>query len=267
MNVSFWNTHKNNDINEFIMEMIIEKSIDVMILAEYTDNINKLINELYIHGEYYDEITPIACKKIKMLYKKDISIQINNDCSNYVSIDIKRYSLAFELFAVHFPSKLYTSNDNRELIAGALKNDIEEYDKSIIVGDFNSNPFDKAMSALSGLLALPTKEYTKREVQGIKRNILYNPMWKFFGDFENIPGTYFYNSSDDINYYWYIFDQVLISHKLVKLFKSDTLEIIKKINQKSLIKENKINDKVSDHLPILFSIEEENNATNMEKSI
>ena len=257
MNISFWNTHKNKEINNFLIDMIIEKNIDIMLLSEYSDNVNYLINELYVMGKYYDEISPIACKKIKILYNKDLFIDINDDCSNYVSIRILKDCFDFELFAVHFPSKLYTSEDNRQLVARTLKNDIEKYNKVLVVGDFNSNPFDKTMSALSCLLALPTKEYKKRKIQGIERKILYNPMWKFFGDFESIPGTYFYNSSDDINYYWNIFDQVLISQELVDAFNSEKLEIIKEINKKDLIEENKINDKISDHLPILFSLEEE----------
>ena len=88
MNISFWNTHKNKSINEFLISMIIEKNIDMMILAEYEDDIKHLINELYIKKKYYTEITPIACKKIKILYRKNIIIEINNECSNYVSISV-----------------------------------------------------------------------------------------------------------------------------------------------------------------------------------
>lgn len=265
MNISFWNTHRNKEINEFLISIINEKNIDIMIMAEYEDNINYLINELYIKGMYYAEINPIACKKIKILYRKDMIVEINNDCSNYVSILVSDYNFEFELFATHFPSKLYTSEDNRKLIAGILKNDVEQYDKVLVVGDFNCNPFEKTMSALSGLLSLPTKEYKKRKVDGIEKKILYNPMWKFFGDFETNPGTYFYNSSNDLNYYWNIFDQVLVSQEMVDLFNNKKLEIIKEINKKSLIKGNRINNEISDHLPILFSLEEEKHGRSMEK--
>lgn len=265
MNISFWNTHRNKEINEFLVSIINEKNIDIMIMAEYEDNINYLINELYIKGMYYTAANPIAYKKIKILYRRGIIIEINNDCSNYVSILVSNYNFEFELFATHFPSKLHTSEDNRKLIAGILKNDIEQYDKVLVVGDFNCNPFEKTMSALSGLLALPTKEYKKRKVNGIEKKILYNPMWKFFGDFETNPGTYFYNSSNDLNYYWNLFDQVLVSQELADLFNNEKLEIIKEINKKCLIKENKINSEISDHLPIVFSLEEEKNGRGMEK--
>lgn len=256
MNISFWNTHRNKKINKILISLILEKNIDIMILAEYNDNINFIINELYIRGKEYRKVDFIACEKILMICRKDINIEHNDDSSNYVSIEISKHDFNFYLFATHLPSKLFASEDTIKLVAGTLKSDIEKYDKVLVVGDFNSNPFEKTMSALSGLLALPTKEIKNRKVQGIEKKILYNPMWKFFGDFETIPGTYYYNNSEDLNYYWNIFDQVLVSHELVYFFNDKSLDIIKKIDKTNLIKNNKIDKKISDHLPIIFSVEE-----------
>ncbi len=258
MNISFWNTYRNKEINEFLISLIIEKNLDILVLAEYNDNIYDLINELYIKGRSFKEVNFLACKKIIILCRKVISIELNDDNSNYVSIAISKNNLNFYLFATHFPSKLYESDDNRSLVAGALKEDIEKHDKVLVVGDFNSNPFERTMSAVSGLLALPTKRLTERTVQGRKKSVLYNPMWKFFGDFETIPGTYYYNNSEDLNYYWNLFDQVLISHELLYIFNDKSLEIIKNIGKRSLIKNDKIDKNISDHLPISFSLEEKN---------
>ena len=99
MNVSFWNTHKNKCINEFLMSIIIERDIDIMIMAEYEDDINSLINMLYIKEKYYREVVPIACKKIKIIHRNNITTEMNNDCSNYVSINILKGKLNFQLFA------------------------------------------------------------------------------------------------------------------------------------------------------------------------
>lgn len=257
MNVSFWNTNKNNDINKYLIEMIIKKDIDIFILAEYVDNIDEIINDLYYQGEIFKEFKPFACKKIKILYKDDIKIERNNDESNYVAISVLRGNLKFELFSVHFPSKLRTPDDNRQITAGVLKNDVEKYERVVVVGDFNSNPFEKTMVGLSCMLSLPTKSKTERTVQGVTHKILYNPMWKFFDEFKTIPGTYYYCNSEDINYYWYIFDQVLISHDLLEDFDDNKLEIIKCIGDKSLIRNEKVDASISDHLPILFSIKED----------
>ena len=257
MKISFWNTYRNKDINSFLIPMIIEKKIDIMILAEYEDNIDCLLNNLYINGESYDKFIPIACKKIRIVYRKDINVELNNDCSNYVSITINYHECQFELFATHLPSRLHSSEGDRNIVVRILKEDVEKYDKAVVVGDFNSNPFETTMVAFSGLMAIPNKECKKRKVQGQEKKALYNPMWRFFGDFETLPGTYYNNNGKDLNYYWNIFDQVVVSQDLVNKFDNNKLEIIKKIKNKNLIKRNIIDKSISDHLPIVFSLKED----------
>ena len=145
------------------------------------------------------------------------------------------------------------------MLSRELKEDVNKYNKCIVIGDFNSNPFEKSIVSASCLSALPSKDKKYRKVQGKMYKILYNPMWKFFGDFDKYPGTYYYDSSNDINYYWHIFDQVLISQGLINYFDDKSLKIVKNINTKNLIIKQKINKSISDHLPIYFSIKEENN--------
>ena len=45
-------------------------------------------------------------------------------------------------------------------------------------------------------------------------------MWGFLGDngCGNVSGTMYYNSSDAINYYWHLYDQVLIRPELIDTF-------------------------------------------------
>ena len=255
MNIIFWNTNKNNNINQYLKKIVINQNADIVVLAEYNDNIKMLNQELYLKGYYFEECEILACKKIKIIHSKDMKVEICDDNSNYVSITINNKKDNIQLF----PSKLHTSDDNRQLIASQLKDDIDKYDKAIIVGDFNSNPFEKTIIAASCLSALPSKKKLNRCIHGKEYSNLYNPMWRFFNDFEKYPGTYYYDNSDDINYYWHMFDQVLISSKLNERFEENSLKIIQKINKKSLIKNEKIDKNISDHLPIFFSIREENN--------
>lgn len=259
MNIGFWNTNNNKEIDKYIIDLIIEKNIDIFVMAEYEGIIEKLLNNLYIKGKEYKFIKGIGCKKITIIYKNNIYLVRNLDVTDYLSVNVKRETLEFELFGVHFPSKLHASDRKREYVANTLKVDIEKYDKAIVIGDFNCNPFENAISAFSGMNALPTKEKEKRMMHGFERSILYNPMWNFFGDFEKIPGTYYYDNSDDINYYWNIFDQVLISHELLELYENKSIEIVKNIKDNSLIRNNKVIMGISDHLPILFSLKEEEN--------
>lgn len=257
MNIVFWNTNRNEYINKYLLKLIEERDIDIIILAEYNAQGNNLINKLYMKRLDYEFAQGISCKKIKVIFKKKIKIRLNDDNANYISLKIEKGNFQFQLFASHFPSKLRVSENDRRIVAQEMKGDIKKYKKTLIIGDFNSNPFEETVVALSGLNALPTKKMKTRQVQGRKEEILYNPMWKFFGDFSSIPGTYFYNNSSDINYYWNIFDQVLCTHEFIPYFEDKKLEIIKKINDINLIKNQNINKTISDHLPIFVSLKEE----------
>ena len=46
MKYLFWNTHKNDDINDVLSELIIENNISMVLLAEYAANADELINKL-----------------------------------------------------------------------------------------------------------------------------------------------------------------------------------------------------------------------------
>jgi len=168
--------------------------------------------------------------------------------------------------SVHLPSKLYHKESDQIFFCGRLIKDIEEQEKkigharTIILGDLNMNPFEAGIVNADGLHAISDRRIVKkgyRNVQGEKRRFFYNPMWNFFGDMSlHPPGTYFYDSGGYVNYYWHIFDQILIRPNLLDLFQIDSLKIITEINGTSLLsgsgRPNK--NKSSDHLPILFSL-------------
>ena len=97
----------------------------------------------------------------------------------------------------------------------------------------------------------------KATVRGNEYEFLYNPMWGFLGDTGKgkVAGTMYYNSSKSINFYWHIYDQVLIRPELIDFFDDSLLDIITRINQKQLVTSNFVIDKqYSDHLPIKFNL-------------
>ena len=261
MIISFWNI-RNNIINSLIYELIVNNNIDILVLAECKrEKAEKLINDLYKENLVYKiiEIAPV-CKKIIVIYKEDIVVsKVLRDSSNHITININRNMLDFKLIALHLPSALYGGNENGYCYIQAIKRDIEEFDNVIVVGDFNYSPFDSFMVNASAFSAIPSKNISKRKVCGHFFKVLYNPMWNFFGDFSEIPGTYYYNNSADKNYYWYLLDQVLFTNDILKQYKDRSTKIIKKIGDKSLLGKTGINEKYSDHLPILFELKEENN--------
>jgi len=134
--------------------------------------------------------------------------------------------------------------------------------RTIIVGDLNMNPFEAGVTGSEGLHAvMGRKEAEKgsRIVQGESCKFFYNPMWSKFGDTDSTPaGTYFYNSSNPVNYYWNIFDQFLIRPSLLKFLDRDAVQVVSELQGKSLLTSAGRPDRksMSDHLPIVCHLNE-----------
>ena len=150
-----------------------------------------------------------------------------------------------------------------------MVNDISEaeskvgHSNTIIVGDFNANPFEEMCINANCFHAIPSAKESKkvqRIVNSYNYKMLYNPMWNFFGDCHQTGGTYFKANTGIKTYFWNIFDQVLLAPNMIDCFKPDSLEIVHSINNQSLLNKRGIPDvnKYSDHLPIFFKIMEEN---------
>ena len=172
------------------------------------------------------------------------------------------------LCGVHLNSQIYSDNAERreidiEQIIGDLLKLEDELDtkNTIIVGDFNINPYDKTCVSARYFHGIPIYEDAVREtrtVAGREFHMFYNPMWNFLGDFTEPYGTYYHSSSDTVNPYWNVYDQVIIRPALRKRFVDDNLKIITETAMVSLLDKNKHPDRsISDHLPITFEIKEE----------
>jgi hypothetical protein len=102
-----------------------------------------------------------------------------------------------------------------------------------------------------------TASRSTRTVQGREYRFFYNPMWGHLGDLRgNIAGTYYYDNAQHVNYYWNVFDQVLIRPDLAGGFDSDKLKIITTVGQRSFVGHDGRPDSIdsSDHLPIIFEL-------------
>lgn len=97
-----------------------------------------------------------------------------------------------------------------------------------------------------------------RTIFGTKYKMFYNPMWNLLGDFSYPPGTYYYRGSKEKNEFWNIFDQVIVRPQLRSRFVDKELKIITKAQGVSLVTQNQQpNEKISDHLPIVFQLTED----------
>ncbi|ADQ15727.1 endonuclease/exonuclease/phosphatase family protein [Halanaerobium hydrogeniformans] len=265
MNYLFWNTNRNK-INNYLKSLIIELNCDIVVLAEYKDDINTLLTKLTNENFGLYHVPKIGCQRIDILTKYTPGlIEHFAETSYYTIKKIPHDKLGFHnIGAVHFPSKLHMTKLDYLIEMINFKKDLEKAENNlsnnntIVVGDFNMNPFEEPLIAATGMHSLSSKRIAKtyeRTVKGRKHSMFYNPMWNFFGDSDNLPGTYFYNNSKEINYFWNIFDQVIIRPNLIENFDEENIMIVNKIGNINLLGlSNRPDQNISDHLPLFFSI-------------
>lgn len=263
MRILFWNTHKNESINGTICELVIENNVSIVVLAEYTADVNELINMLYSQNIKMSQFTCIGCDRIKII--GNISNVEPGLQTTHSSIQI--INNEYILCCVHLNSQIYSGNqENREILIERIVNDIQSIENelctnnTIVVGDFNINPYDLSCIDARYFHGIPIYEDAKREkrtVAGKEFSMFYNPMWNFLGDAKQPYGTYYHAGSDVVNTYWNIYDQVIIRPSLREKFVDESLKIITETETKYLLDNKGHPDKnISDHLPIIFEIKE-----------
>lgn len=265
MRVLFWNTHKNENINTFLIDIIVEYAITTVVLAEYKDNKSDLKKCLFEKGlDIYDYSSPLCERIVVMSFEKNI---MKGRQTKYASFQIVNNRDI--LCCIHLPSQLHSDHQKRRNIAiSKIVNDImateDEYKtkNTIIVGDFNENPYNEGCLSAERFHGIPISKETEREtriVSGEEFKMFYNPMWNMFGDFKFPPGTCYYVTGNSEMTYWNIFDQVLIRPAVRNRFIDSSLKIITATKTINLINEKgyPCND-ISDHLPIMFEIKENN---------
>ena len=180
------------------------------------------------------------------------------------------------LVPIHFPSRMYATPRKQEALAEGFNRYIkfiEERNKlarTIVYGDFNMSPYEAGMIDYRAFHALPDRRLLDKEIRHlhIPYKPYYNPSWQLLGDYsvqtidqkliltDEPTATYFKEQSSDVDYYWYLFDQVLLRKEIIDDFDLSAFRIIKGHEGLSLLNENlrPDKDKFSDHLPIIFRI-------------
>lgn len=122
------------------------------------------------------------------------------------------------------------------------------------------NPFETGLVSAAGLNAVMTRQIALRETRTVKGKeypFFYNPMWSHFGDAGGTPsGTYYYSGARHREFFWHIFDQVLIRPALIDSFQNESLKILSTDGAISFLSNRGVPDPsvASDHLPILFEL-------------
>ena len=264
MKILFWNTHKNIDINHIVAELIEENNINIIALAEYTANVDELIDLLSNRGIIMRKYDNPGGEKVIFLgntyYHAEPALQ--SDRYSFQIIDNK-----YIICCVHLQSQiLKNSEGTREITIRKIVRDIIntenaiKSDNTIVIGDFNINPFDHGMIDADQFHSLPFYEVAKKKTRIIADEsfkMFYNPMWRFFRDINKPYGTHYYSGNDKDNIFWNIYYQIIIRPDLRKYFVDEELKIVTETSHCSLLNRNEHpNKNISDHLPIIFEIKE-----------
>lgn len=173
------------------------------------------------------------------------------------------------LVLVHLRSKLHRAEGSQIFEASRLarlierQEEREKHSRTLVVGDFNMNPFEPGIVAAGGLHAVASRRIASegaRTVQGQTHRYFYNPMWNFLGDArESPPGTYYRRRGDHVEYFWHAFDQVLVRPDLLDGFTAGKVRILTGVPEGGtnsfLTKAGFPNRQTaSDHLPLLFKV-------------
>lgn len=268
INILFWNLNKKK-LGKAISEMVREYDIHIAIFAECEIPITEFLVLLNSDvDELYRYCPSIGCDKITLFTR--FNDKLIKPFKETGRMSIRNLTLPGSddilLGMLHFPSKVHYSIESQLSQSFEIMNvirDAEEevgHRRTLLVGDFNMNPFESSFSSSNGFNAISCKQIAlkkARVVQGKSFPFFYNPMWNFLGDeTKGPPGTFYHHFSENVGHYWNILDQVLIRPEILHLFKHEKSIIIERFSNHSLLNKNGIPDKVnySDHLPIFFSL-------------
>ena len=267
--VLFWNLNNKNLVFP-IRDLIVENCPDVVAMVETRNlDIPTLLNKLRTDMMEWNAIEVSPKSDIRVLSKKEIDIVPFKEESHYSIYKIKKNDeIAILLVVVHLLSKMNKSDEGQLFCTSNVSRELVKYEqelfgtsdfKTIIVGDFNMQPYEPAMCGPMGfnatMSACQAKKITRKAAEE-EVYFYYNPMWALMGANRLVQGSY-YNTNDN-NYhaiYWYSFDSVLLRPHFVDCFNWDYFEIIEKTEKHNFVPNTTIDkEHYSDHLPIKFEI-------------
>lgn len=264
----FWNLGRR-PLSGLVSEIAAQYDVDVIWLAETAEDRDEIARVLSRRSSsrpfHFSRPEPRA--RVSLFARFPLQfIRVVKD-GEYISL--RQLNLpgreSLLIGGAHLPGKLFRQDDfHNASHCVELARDVAEQEKrlghsrTVLVGDFNMNPFESGMASTRGFNAVMSVENAKRgsrTERSIAYPFFYNPMWSHFGDRgPNPPGTYYYGNSTHL---WNTFDQVLLRPQLLSRFVEDDLRVLTAAGELPLVRLNGRPDPRagSDHLPLLFTLE------------
>ncbi len=270
MNLSFlfWNLNKK-PLWDRLASIIAKHEINIVMLAESAEDPVEVCRALTSRTQrrFHSASSPVHRLHILTSLEEGSLRPVFDDISGRLTIQrllLPERRVDILVALTHLQSKLHWTDDDQLFTAMSLATDIAEQERrfdnhrTVLVGDFNMNPFEKGIVAAGGLHAVMTRAIAanaKRTVSSREYRYFYNPMWSYFGDrTDGPPGTYYYAKSTPVSYFWNVFDQVLLRPDIMHWLKD--LRILDHDGSGTLLTPGGTPDSVmaSDHLPLFFRL-------------
>jgi hypothetical protein len=135
-----------------------------------------------------------------------------------------------------------------------------DHKRTIVLGDFNANPFDSIVGSVDGLHAINMKEVNGRKSRDVLQRsyeFFYNPMWACYGSEGAGPkASYYFYTYEGHELFWHMLDQVVLRPDVIEMFNEGRLRILTAAGGIDLLTERGLpNHKLaSDHLPVMFEL-------------
>ena len=272
MRILFWNTGRR-PVVELLRDVCRRRDLDVLVLAEMAGPVGDVVAQLNQDAEHayfsaHDGLSNAVKRPLHVLTRlPEGSVRALRDSAG---ITVKQVFPVigpdFTIVAVHLRSKLFQDQDDQASRARSFSMRIEAIEgqvghrRTLVIGDFNMNPFERGLvnfDCFHAVMSRKTAQRLSRNFDGHERGFFYNPMWNHFGDHPpSPPGSYHRGGSGQTEYFWHLFDQVLLRPDLLEYFADDGLEILTRIGQQSLVNQDGIPDPRmgSDHLPLFLEL-------------
>ncbi|QVL31157.1 hypothetical protein KIH39_20250 [Telmatocola sphagniphila] len=257
-----WSSRKNTLI-QHLDTLADHHGIDYLLLAEpgftisdLSQSLNRNFEILPSNNHRFQILRRSSSPKIQKLFDS-----LDNRLSIWkLHFGAKSFLLALVHLKDQGNHQIHSLNHATGKIRHELKRqeDLSKLFRTVVVGDFNLNPYDDGLLAANSFHGMMTAELASvgtRVISGESHRLFYNPMWSFFGDRNpGPPGTYFHSTTDEINACWHMFDQVLVSTEMVDELQE--VRILDSDGRQTLTTKRgrPRSDTVSDHLPILFCL-------------
>ena len=278
MRILFWNTGRR-PVADLVRDLGRLRNVDVLVLAELVDPVRDVVSRLnrdakQTYSSAQERLVESVKRPLHILTRLPQGrVQAIRDSAG---VTVKRVFPVigpdFVVVAVHLRSRLFGDPDDQASEAMSINRDVETIEdqvghrRTLVIGDFNMNPFERGLVSFDCFHAVMSRKTAlrrSRRVGGQERRFFYNPMWSHFGDRSpGPPGSYYRRGSGRTEYFWHMFDQVLVRPDLLDYFPDDGPEVLTRIGGRSLLNDQGIpNPRAgSDHLPLFLELSIEKGA-------